>query len=317
MERVCVTGAGGFVASWLVKLLLSQDYIVHGTVRDPCDEKNSHLKKLEKADENLQLFKTDLLDYEGLCSAMAGCSGVFHVACPVFPGPVPNPEKELIEPAVTGTRNVVNACVKTGVKRVVVVSSVGAVMLNPNWPNDKPMDELCWSDHAFCNQSQSFYCLGKTIAEAEALELAKSSGLSMVSVCPSIVIGPMLQSTVNASSLLLLTLLKDGHESLENKARTVVDVRDVAEALILTYKKPKVEGRYICTSYVVSMKAMADMLKSKFPYYNYPKSFTEVEEDVKLSSEKLQKLGWKYRPLEETLADSVQSYLEIGVLSKH
>lgn len=63
----------------------------------------------------------------------------------------------------------------------------------------------------------------------------------------------------------------DGHESLENKARTVVDVRDVAEALILTYKKPKVEGRYICTSYVVSMKAMADMLKSKFPNYNYPK----------------------------------------------
>ena len=59
------------------------------------DEKNSHLKKLEKADENLQLFKTDLLDYEGLCSAMAGCSGVFHVACPVFRGPVPNPEVDL------------------------------------------------------------------------------------------------------------------------------------------------------------------------------------------------------------------------------
>lgn len=38
---------------------------------------------------------------------------------------------------------------------------------------------------------------------------------------------------------------------------------------------------------------------------------------MKLSSEKLQKLGWKYRPLEETLADSVQSYLEIGVLGKH
>jgi GDP-D-mannose dehydratase len=35
-RRVCVTGAGGFAASWLVKLLLSEGYVVHGTVRDPC-----------------------------------------------------------------------------------------------------------------------------------------------------------------------------------------------------------------------------------------------------------------------------------------
>jgi len=34
-KKVCVTGAGGFVASWLVKLLLSKGYFVHGTVREP------------------------------------------------------------------------------------------------------------------------------------------------------------------------------------------------------------------------------------------------------------------------------------------
>ncbi|KAH7566976.1 hypothetical protein JRO89_XS07G0002600 [Xanthoceras sorbifolium] len=76
-ERVCVTGAGGYVASWLVKLLLQKGYMVHGTVRDP---------------KNLQLFKTDLLDHEGLCAAIAGCTGVFHVACPVPAGTVANPE---------------------------------------------------------------------------------------------------------------------------------------------------------------------------------------------------------------------------------
>ena len=36
-KRVCVTGAGGFVASWVVKLLLSKGFTVHGTVRDPCN----------------------------------------------------------------------------------------------------------------------------------------------------------------------------------------------------------------------------------------------------------------------------------------
>ncbi|KAK9928484.1 hypothetical protein M0R45_025617 [Rubus argutus] len=83
-ETVCVTGAGGFVASWVVKLLLSQGYIVHGTVRDPCDEKN--------ATENLQLFKADLLEFEGLVAAISGCTGVFHVACPVPSDTDPNSE---------------------------------------------------------------------------------------------------------------------------------------------------------------------------------------------------------------------------------
>ncbi|CAK7345968.1 unnamed protein product [Dovyalis caffra] len=92
-ERVCVTSTGGHVASWLVKFLLTRGYKVHGTVRDPCDKKNAHLKKLEKSLENLQLFKTDLLDYEGLCASISGCTGVFHVACPVpIPGSLSNPE---------------------------------------------------------------------------------------------------------------------------------------------------------------------------------------------------------------------------------
>ena len=44
--------------------------------------------------------------------------------------------------------------------------------------------------------------------------------------------------------------------------------------------------------------------------------FTNVEDDMKLSSNKLQKLGWKYRPLEETIADSIRSYEERGLLSQ-
>lgn len=47
------------------------------------DDKYSHLKKLEKASENLKLFKADLLDYDSLRAAIEGCDGVFHVASPV------------------------------------------------------------------------------------------------------------------------------------------------------------------------------------------------------------------------------------------
>ncbi|XP_059636469.1 cinnamoyl-CoA reductase 1-like [Cornus florida] len=315
-ERVCVTGAGGYVASWVVKFLLSNGYMVHGTVRDPCDEKkNGHLKKLKNATENLQLFKTDLLDYEGLCAAIAGCTGVLHVACPVpAVRDVPNPEAELLEPAITGTRNVLNACLNAKVKKVVVVSSVGAVMVNPNWPKDQAMDENCWTDGEHCKTLKLWYCLGKTLAESEALEYARRNELNLVTVCPSICIGPMLQSTVNASSLFLLHYLKDGKESVEDEDRIVVDVRDVADAILLAYEKPEAEGRYICSSHTVRSRALVEMLKGMYPNYNYPKSFTEVKQDAKISSEKLQNLGWKFRPLEETIVDAVKNYEESGLL---
>ncbi|KAM7513959.1 hypothetical protein LguiA_003542 [Lonicera macranthoides] len=318
MEKVCVTGAGGYVASWVVKYLLSKGgCIVHGTVRDPCDEKkNGHLKKMENSALNLRLFKTDLLDYEGLCGAIAGCTGVLHVASPVPSQSVPNPEVELLEPAVTGTRNVLNACLKAKVKKVVVVSSVGAVMLNPNWPKDQLMDESCWSDVEYCKATENWYCAAKTLAEREALGYAERNEINIVTVCPSLIIGPMLQSTLNASSLFLLKYMKDVSDAVKDVVRECVDVRDVAEAILLAYERPEAEGRYLCTAYAIRARILVEKLKSMFPGYNYPKSFIEVEDDKKFSSQKLQNLGWKYRPLEETIADSVRSFQETGLLAK-
>ncbi|KAG1359013.1 putative Cinnamoyl-CoA reductase 1 [Cocos nucifera] len=129
--RVCVTGAGGYVASWLVKLLLSNGYkvgipydsffvcvcvrIKSSRVQDDTgislvprcqtlcedtrltgEEKNAHLRKLEKASENLQLFKADLLDYDTLKAAFAACEGVFHVASPVPATKIVDPEASLL-----------------------------------------------------------------------------------------------------------------------------------------------------------------------------------------------------------------------------
>ncbi|XP_031270211.1 cinnamoyl-CoA reductase 2-like [Pistacia vera] len=314
-ERVCVTGAGGFVGSWVVKLLLSKDYFVHGTVREPRDEKNAHLYKLEKASENLKLFKADLLDYNSVYSAIVGCSGVFHVASPVPSTIVSNPEVEVIEPAVKGTLNVLKASVEAKVKRVVFVSSGAAVAFNPSWPKDQVMDETCWSDKEYCRTTKNWYSFAKTEAESEALEYGKRPGLNVVSICPTFIFGPILQSTLNASSMILVKLLKEeGCESVDNRLRMIVDVRDVAEASVLLYEKPEVEGRYICTAYSCRGQELVDKLKSIYPNYIYPTNFTEGGEEIVLTSAKLQKLGWSYRPLEETLFDSIESYKKAGIL---
>ncbi|KAL7154469.1 hypothetical protein ABFS83_03G003900 [Erythranthe nasuta] len=313
-RSVCVTGAGGYVASWLIKLLLSQGYTVNGTVRNPGDEKNVHLKKLENSAEKLKIVKVDLLDFNSVFAAVKGCDGVFHVASPVPPGSVPNPEVELVKPALEGTINVLKACSEAKVKRAVIVSSVAAVFMNPKWPKDRVMDETCWSDIEYCKANNQWYCVSKTVAEAEAWEYANKTGLNVVTLCPTLVLGPMLQHATNASSLALVKILREGYEETENNLRKIVDVRDVAEALKLVYEKPEAEGRYICTAHAIKNRDLVQTLKEIYPNYNYPKSFKDGGNMSEVSSEKLQRLGWKYRPLKETLVDSVENYKQAGVL---
>lgn len=67
---------------------------------------------------------------------------------------------------------------------------------------------------------------------------------------------------------------------------------------------------------MIKVQALVEKLKNLYPNYNYPKRITEVVDDMKMSSDKLQKLGWKYRPLEETIADAVKNYEESGILCK-
>ncbi|XP_048527931.1 cinnamoyl-CoA reductase 1-like [Triticum urartu] len=173
-----------------------------------CSSKNAHLKVLEGAEERLQLVKADLLDYHSVASAIASCDGVFHVACPVPSGRSTDYEAEIIAPAVTGTLNVLKACHEAKVKRVVMVSSGAAVVANPNWPKGKACDEESWSDEGYCRKNGDWYYLSKTLAEREAFAYAAKTGLDIVTICPSLVIGPLMQSTVNSSSKVLLNYLK-------------------------------------------------------------------------------------------------------------
>ncbi|GKF70054.1 tetraketide alpha-pyrone reductase 1-like protein, partial [Tanacetum coccineum] len=81
---VCVTGASGFIASWLVKLLLARGYSVHATVRSLGDpKKTEHLLALDGAKERLSLYEANLIEDGSFDSAVEGCVCVFHTASPV------------------------------------------------------------------------------------------------------------------------------------------------------------------------------------------------------------------------------------------
>uniref|UniRef100_A0A804QA49 NAD-dependent epimerase/dehydratase domain-containing protein n=1 Tax=Zea mays TaxID=4577 RepID=A0A804QA49_MAIZE len=313
---VCVTGAGGFIASWVVKLLLSRGYTVHGTVRHLSDEKTGHLKRLENAAGNLRIFKADLLDYDAMAAAVVGCQGVFHVATPVPSEDLTDPELQMLGPAVTGTTNVLKAASSANVQRVVVVSSMVAVEISPkDWPEGKVRDERCWSDREFCRSIESWYPVAKIISEEAALAYGQQTGLDVVTINPGLVFGPMLQPTVNTTIQFLIYFLK-GPDPVKNKLWHIVDVRDVADAMLLLYEVPEATGRHICAPHVISARDLLDLLKSMYP--DYPcianESILDRDHPAPMTSDKLKKIGWSCRPLEETIVDTVECCLRAGFL---
>uniref|UniRef100_A0A1D1XR99 Dihydroflavonol-4-reductase n=2 Tax=Anthurium amnicola TaxID=1678845 RepID=A0A1D1XR99_9ARAE len=251
-----------------------------------------------------------------MCTAIAGCEGVFHVASPVVMGKLQNPEVEVITPAVTGTLNVLKASDEAKIKRVVVVSSIAAIVLNANWPQDRPMDEDCWSERELCKITENWYCLAKTMAEREALDFGERTGLKIVTISPSLAIGPCLQSKLNYSSSFLLNLFKEGEEPMERRVWYLVDVRDVIEAMLLIYLNPAATGRYICTTQAIRISDLVEKLKHMYPNYSYTKNFIEIDQEQELSSEKMQRLGWRPRRFEDSLVDAVDYFKEVGFLSK-
>ena len=101
---------------------------------------------------------------------------------------------------------------------------------------------------------------------------------------------------------------------MSNKLWHIVDVRDVADALLLVYEKPESSGRYICSPNSICAKDLVDLLRKMYPQYSYVNKFVDVDRKAPLSSQKLNGLGWKPRKLEETLSDSVGCYEKAGLL---
>lgn len=83
LEKVCVTGANGFLGSFIVKELLERNYHVRGTVRSTKDEtKTAHLHSLPNAEKLLELVEADMGEENCFDEAFKGCKWVIHSASP-------------------------------------------------------------------------------------------------------------------------------------------------------------------------------------------------------------------------------------------
>ncbi|KAK4424948.1 Tetraketide alpha-pyrone reductase 1 [Sesamum alatum] len=189
-QVVCVTGASGYIASWLVKVLLQRGYTVKATVRNLSDpSKVEHLKALEGAMERLRLFEADLVVEGSFDAVIDGCDGVFHTASPVIFDNVNDPQVERVQPAVNGTLNILRSCIKVpSIKRVVLTSSMSAVFCNRNAKtSDVVIDESWYSDPTFCKE-----------IEVELVQPAVDGTLNVLRSCIKV---PSIKRVVLTSSI--------------------------------------------------------------------------------------------------------------------
>ncbi|CAH8311252.1 unnamed protein product [Eruca vesicaria subsp. sativa] len=316
---VCVTGASGYIASWIVKLLLLRGYTVRATVRNPSDPaKTEHLLALDGAKERLKLFKADLLEECSFEQAIEGCDAVFHTASPVK-YIVTDPQTELIDPAVKGTLNVLNTCKKTSsVKRVILTSSTAAVLVRkpPLEPNDV-VDETFFSDPSVCTELKLWYPLSKTLAENAAWQFSKDNGTDMVVIIPGFVIGPLLQPTLNFSAGFIVDMI-NGKNPFNATYYRFVDVRDVALAHVKALETPSANGRYIIDGPSMTINDIKKTIRELFPdlYIAETNGESEMKEIMtkeiiyKVSVEKVKNLGVEFTPLESCFRDTIISLKE-------
>ncbi|KAF3975925.1 hypothetical protein CMV_000838 [Castanea mollissima] len=316
---VCVTGASGYIASWLVKLLLQRGYTVKATVRDTNDpKKTEHLLSLDGAKERLQLFKADLLKEGSFDSAVDGCQGVFHTASPVILT-ANDPQSQIIDPAVKGTLNVLQSCAKVpSIKRVIITSSMASVMFKkePLTP-DVVIDETWFSDPVACEELKQWYMLAKTLAEEAAWTSAKENGIDLVTINPGFVIGPLIQPTLTPSIEAFLAII-NGTQVVSNGIYIFVDVRDVANAHIQAFEIPAASGRYCLVGGVTQHSEIFNILHKFHPSLHLPEKSEDdkpLQPVYKISQDKTKSLGISFIPVEVSVRDTVESFKENGILT--
>lgn len=321
---VFVTGATGFLGSYLTRLLLAKGQQVRALKRTSSD-----FSLLGDKANHVDWIEGDVLDISSLESAMKDVKKVYHCAAVI--SLVPSEADYMMKVNVEGTSNVMNAALQAGVEKLLHVSSIAAFGVAPPGVT---IDEN-FSDPNI-QKSFSYYC-SKQYGEREAWR-ANAEGLKVVIACPSTILGAGWWDEEPNS------LFREVHGGLKfyvSSTMGFVDVRDVAECLYQLMESVHEGEKFIVSSENLSFKdiifQMADEMNLKRPELEAGprllslawrleavKSFftkkrpVVTSESARISSisfafnnEKITKsLGFRFRPMKETIAESAKIFLQ-------
>ena len=334
MTRVCVTGAAGFIAGHVIVDLLDDGYAVNATVRDLGDDaKRSHLEVLkERYPGKLELFEADTLEPGSLDGAIEGCDALIHTAAAVILA-APDPQEQIIDVAVKGTQNVLDSVARTpSVKRIVMTSSIAAVMSYDQQDKTYTEDDWCTSDDIWLNP----YGMGKAQSERLLWEFAAKHAdrVQAVAINPSVVIGPPLAKHHIRSSLAFIRdLVGWTYPACPPLRFDLVDVGDVSKGHVRALTSDRAVGhRIIFSDRKMSMLEISKVLSRNYktPLRVLPKlilyiaahldkrfSLRQARASANLrcqfrSDRPTELLGIKLRNTEESILEAAETMVEKG-----
>lgn len=278
-KQVVVTGGTGYIASWIVYDLLKAGHNVRITVRDKSKvEKYQHLLDIDiDSTGSLEVFEADLNEPGSFDEAISGAEIVMHTASPFFLNDKNDPQKNLIDPAVNGTKNVLTSVNKfESVKRVVLTSSLAAIYGDNKDLADsggEMLNEDMWNTSS--SLSHNSYSYSKTRAEKAAWSMVdKQNRWDLVTIHPGFVLGPSLSQRIDSTSIETILRILHGDLRVGSPDLRFVfsDVRDVASGHLLAAFTEKAKGRYIIANDSGSLLDVGTIIGNKYPgEYKVPK----------------------------------------------
>lgn len=327
MSTVFVSGANGYIAQHLVLQLLAKNYKVIGSVRS-VDKGEKLAKNFNNANFQYEIIpditKPDAFDQ--VLEMNPQIEGFFHTASPVFFNS-PEFEKDVIIPAIEGTKNVLSSVKRFGthMKRFIFTSSFAAI--GP--PNDAKNgviteDTWCALGRNDATNPQLAYKISKTWAEKEVWQFFESENpkFDFNIINPSYVFGPQafdsdVKGTLNFSAEIVNEMLKlRPNDPVPTIMGLAIDVRDVARSHILAYETPDFSRqRFIVAEKRFTSQDLLDFVNERYPDLNLakgePGSMKDAFKDAsKIDDSKSRSLLGPYISFEQSVCDTVDQIMK-------
>ncbi|KAJ4854165.1 3-beta hydroxysteroid dehydrogenase/isomerase family domain-containing protein [Trichoderma breve] len=332
VSTVLVTGGSGFAAAHVIRAFLNKGYNVKATVRSETRGEEVLESHAEHSAKLSYVIVPDIAEKGAFNDALQGVDGVIHVASPMQLGTT-DFETQLFRPAVDGTVNLLETIQNSdaNISRVVITSSISSILdpLQGQRPGyvytEKDFSPVTKEAAIESGNAILAYLTSKSVSENAAFDYVEKHKpkFTISALCPPFIYGPLIHHVgstkeLNTSSNDIYRLFNGSEQEVPPTAFfSYVDVRDLAEAHVQAFEKPAAANqRYLIAASAYSYQQICDIIRAKFPELREttPKGETGAPippsylvDTTKANTD----LGVKYRTLEDTIVDAVNSLRKI------